>query len=443
MKTRPLFHGTRYWPFLSLLGILLFYSAYINAQCFNTVQFPAEEIPVTTFSGDVTMISESSEAGHFCVIKDLIVGISYTFTSSNPDDFITIRIEGGTSADPPISSGPSPHTFSATSHILEVHINLTSPPCGTENVPRTTTITCLDGFPEPPKTGINTTDPAATLDVVGRLKISDDITSPEAGMIRFNSNTMDFEGYNGEKWLSLTRSASTWGNLPAAVGVEDAKLTANDGADGDNFGYSVAISGDYAIIGAYADNVGGNTDQGSAYVFARSGTSWTQQTKLTANDGGSYDEFGYSVAISGNHAIIGARNYEILDDTYQGAAYIFVPSSTISNVWTQQAKLTANDNNESFDFFGRSVAISGDYAIITDFREQVNNNSDQGAAYIFVRAGTSWAREAKLTANDGANNDRFGISVAISGDDVIIGAYQDDVSTNNNQGAAYFFCKKQ
>ena len=96
----------------------------------------------------------------------------------------------------------------------------------------------------------------------------------------------------------FTRSGTTW--------TQQAKLTASDGAADDYFGYSVALSGDTALVGAYWDDVGANYDQGSAYVFTRSGTTWTQQAKLTASDGAAGDHFGHSVALSGDTALVGA-----------------------------------------------------------------------------------------------------------------------------------------
>ena len=109
--------------------------------------------------------------------------------------------------------------------------------------------------------------------------------------------------------------------------VEQAKLVASDGATSDFFGYSVSISADgvYAVIGAYYDDIGANTDQGSAYIFVRSGTSWTQQAKLVASDGATSDWFGFSVSISadGAYAVIGARYDDVGANTNQGSAYIF------------------------------------------------------------------------------------------------------------------------
>ena len=233
----------------------------------------------------------------------------------------------------------------------------------------------------------------------------------------------------------FVRSGTSW--------TQQAKLVAGDGAAGDFFGRSVSISADgaYAVIGAYGDDVGANASQGSAYIFVRSGTSWTQQAKLVASDGATNDWFGQSVSISadGAYAVIGAYLDDVGANDNQGSAYIFVRSGTN---WTQQAKLVASDGAAS-DQFGYSVSISADgaYAAIGAYGDDVGANGDQGSAYIFVRSGTNWTQEAKLVASDGAVNDQFGCSVSISADGpyAVIGAYVDDVGANANQGSAYIF----
>ncbi|MBA4122879.1 MAG: VCBS repeat-containing protein [Acidobacteria bacterium] len=227
------------------------------------------------------------------------------------------------------------------------------------------------------------------------------------------------------------------GDEPHRPEVSQTKLTASDGAAGDLFGSSVAISGDTAIVGSYRDDIGANVDQGSAYVFVRSGTTWTQQTKLTASDGAAYDDFGNSVAISGNTVIVGSYRDYIGTNVDQGSAYIFVRSGT---TWTQQTKLIASDG-ASNDLFGVSVAISGETAIVGSSRDNIGTNIDQGSAYIFVRSGTTWTQQTKLTAADGAAYDFFGVSVAISGGTAIVGSYNDDIGANANQGSAYVFVR--
>jgi len=225
--------------------------------------------------------------------------------------------------------------------------------------------------------------------------------------------------------------------LLALLAVQQAQLTASDGGGGDCFGRSVAISGDTAVVGAYFDDVGANADQGSAYIFARNGTSWVQQQKLTAADGAALDMFGVTVALSDDTAVVGAYNDDVGANTNQGSAYVFVRSGT---TWSQQQQLTAADGAAD-DRFGWSVAIAGDTAVVGAPYDDVGAKADQGSAYIFVRGGTARSQQQQLTAADGAASDQFGWSVAISGETTVVGAYGDDQGTNTDQGSAYVFVR--
>ena len=221
------------------------------------------------------------------------------------------------------------------------------------------------------------------------------------------------------------RDGTTWS--------EQAKLTALDGADSDEFGYSVSISGDFAIVGAYGDDDNGDYS-GSAYIFKRDGTNWVQQVKLTASDGAAEDCFGYSVSISTDYAIVGAMDDDDKGD-YSGSAYIFRWDGTS---WIEQQKLNASDGAAA-DNFGYSVSISGDLAIAGAVQYGYGS-SCIGKAYIFRWDGTSWSQQTKLLASDGAAGDVFGCSVAISGDFAIVGAFGDD-DKGSDSGSAYIFNK--
>jgi len=204
---------------------------------------------------------------------------------------------------------------------------------------------------------------------------------------------------------------------------EKQKLLAGDGAGNDRFGSSVEINGNDAIVGAYFDDISGQTNAGSAYVFVYGGASWTQQQKLTASDYQANDEFGWSVSIDGDYAIVGAHK-EDGSGAERGAAYIFYRSGSS---WSEQQKLTPGDAADG-DYFGKSVSIDGEYAIIG----APGKNSDQGFSYIFKRTGTVWAQMTKVGA---AGSNKLGWSVSISMPCVIMGAY----GTNSNTGAAHIY----
>jgi hypothetical protein len=233
--------------------------------------------------------------------------------------------------------------------------------------------------------------------------------------------------------------------------IQQAKINATVKDDRDNFGWSVAISGDgnTAIVGANSEDPGGNdyVNAGSAYIFTRSNGSWTQQAKINATDKEANDFFGWSVAISGdgNTAIVGAYREDPGGNDYvdAGSAYIFTRNSNGS--WTQQAKIDADDKTSS-DFFGWSVAISSDgNTAIVGARDDAPGgiSAITGSAYIFTRSNGSWTQQAKINASDKAGGDNFGWSVAISGDGntTIVGAYTEDPGGNDyvDAGSAYVF----
>jgi hypothetical protein len=218
--------------------------------------------------------------------------------------------------------------------------------------------------------------------------------------------------------------------------VEIKKMLAPDAAAYDYFGLSVAISGDYAIVGAFGADAGGTADAGAAYIFHRTGANtWDAGTKITASDAAADEWFGDSVAISGDYAIVGAFNPDP-GGTAAEAAYIF--HRTGANTWDAGTKITAPDGQDK-DYFGRSVAISGDYAIVGAYKGLLLESYAE-AAYIFHRTGANtWDTGTKITAPDGQDNNYFGCSVAISGDYAIVGAAWADAGGTANAGAAYIF----
>ncbi|MFQ5584843.1 MAG: FG-GAP repeat protein, partial [Calditrichia bacterium] len=215
--------------------------------------------------------------------------------------------------------------------------------------------------------------------------------------------------------------SQNWGEL---------KLTAGDGAFGDNFGWSVAISGNRLIVGAPQDDSNGSSS-GSAYIFVNTGSGWVEEAKLIPSDGASSNWFGSSVDIDSNYAVVGAPYNP--GQPGRGRAYIFKYQG---GAWVEQAQLVPEDTSIG-TFFGISVSISGEYALIGAYWEN-GVSSSSGAAYIFHRSDTIWTRQARLLASDGESFDHFGNAVALDGDYAIIGA-KDDNDNGNNSGSAYVF----
>lgn len=221
----------------------------------------------------------------------------------------------------------------------------------------------------------------------------------------------------------------------AGVWSQQAKLLASDGAAGDFFGYSVSISGDTAIVSAHLDDEV-FPSSGSAYVFVRSGTVWTQQARLNPSDPANGDLFATYVAVHGNTALVGSSSDDNANGGNAGSAYVFIRTGT---VWSQQAKLLASDGAAS-DAFGIAVAIENDTALIGAVGNDPGALTEAGAAYVFLRSGTVWSQQAKLTAADAVAGDDFGRFVALSNDTALVGAAMDD-NVGSNSGSAYVYTR--
>jgi len=186
-------------------------------------------------------------------------------------------------------------------------------------------------------------------------------------------------------------------------------LFADDAAVHDLFGRSVATSGDTIVVGAALDSTAAGTRAGSAYVFTRTGGTWSQQGHLFADDAAAGDEFGDSVAISGDTIVVGAYGDVNAAGDIAGSAYVFTRTGT---TWSQQDHLFADDAAAG-DNFGYSVAIDGDTIVVGAYSDDTAAGADAGSAYVFTRTGSTWSQQDHLFADDAAAYDYFGGSVAI------------------------------
>jgi hypothetical protein len=259
--------------------------------------------------------------------------------------------------------------------------------------------------------------------------------------------------------------AQNWNQIIKTAANDRATKTSVSRASSDNFGYSVAVDGDYAVVGAYQeddDALGNNfiSDAGSAFIFKNNGGVWTLVKKLVASDRAANDYFGYSVSISGTTVVIGA-NQEDEDAsgantfTNAGSAYIFSQDQGGSNNWGEVKKIVASDRAAN-DNFGISVAISGANIVIGARGESedaagTNTLNSSGSAYIYNQdqgGVNNWGQVKKIVASDRAAGDLFGWSVAISGTTAVIGAiYEDEDALGANSlglaGSAYIFSQDQ
>ena len=247
----------------------------------------------------------------------------------------------------------------------------------------------------------------------------------------------DDSGYNSGSVYVFTKPITGWINA-----TETAKLIPSDGAYTDYFGTSVSISGDNVVVGAYYDDDNGYSS-GSAYVFSKPITGWantTETAKLLASNGMANDWFGYSVSISGDNVVVGAYGGNN-NGTHSGSAYVFTKPLTGWANTTETAKLLASDG-AYMDYFGTSVSISGDNVIVGAHQDD-DNGTNSGSAYIYTKPVSGWVNAtetAKLLPTDGAIDDNFGYSVNISGDNVVVGAHLND-DNGTNSGSAYTYVK--
>ena len=217
--------------------------------------------------------------------------------------------------------------------------------------------------------------------------------------------------------------------------VEEQKLTASDAAAFDQFGYSTSVSGETAVVGAFQTSCAAGAYCGSAYVYRRSGTSWVQEQELTASDAEADDLFGWSVSVSGETIVVGAWHRVCNSGPFCGTAYVYRFNGTS---WVETQKLVASDEGGN-DWFGRSVYVSSDTAIVGAPAFECMAGTLCGSAYVFRFNGTSWVQEQKLTASDAAADDWFGMSVSVSGKRAVVGARDTDCADGVDCGSAYVY----
>ena len=234
--------------------------------------------------------------------------------------------------------------------------------------------------------------------------------------------------YRGAAYV-FTRTAGVWS--------QQQRLLASDGGYGDSFGTSVAIDGDVVLVGASSDDLiaiddpatpGNEGDhRGSAYIFTRIGTTWTEQQKLTASDGGVSDAFGGAVAVRGARAVIGALGDDVGAHENQGAAYLFTPAG---GVWTEREKLVATDGAAN-DWFGGGLGLTDTHVLVAAHADDINGNERQGSAYVFAFPALQLsAHTYAVTEGDGT------VEVSVTREGGATGAVSATLSTSDGTATA-------
>lgn len=295
-----------------------------------------------------------------------------------------------------------------------------------------------------------------------------------AGATGESSNAMGVNGNQSDNSNAFGGAACVFVSNATIWSQQAYFKSSNTTASNDQFGWSVAVFGDTVVVGAPQESssavgVDGNQgdssalNAGAAYVFGRSGGVWTQEAYLKASNTEEQDHFGSSVAAAGDFVVIGApeedsgipgvNSFNAQGNnakTSSGAAYIFVRTG---GVWSQQAYVKASGPNpDTLDRFAWSVAASGETVVIGAVDQDTAGTAGAGAAYVFVRSGGAWTQQAFLKASNPNGDDRFGTSVAVSGDTIVVGADREDSNatgvngdeiniTGPNSGAAYVFVR--
>ena len=347
-------------------------------------------IPALTYGDDLTsgvLTITQAAAGNDALTLSLSAG-TYTLTDTGGQKFGTPT---GTGAGSVSGGGTSSITISSSA-VTAITITLGT---GTNSV----TLAGTGGAAAAPITVNTGSNAADTIAVTGAFS--------DSGGVSLTSGAITTSG-------SLTTAGGAV-NLQAADGITlGAPLTSNGGA---------------VTLNADSDANGTGTLTLAPAVMS----GFQQQAELTAADGAANDEFGTSVAVSGTTAVVGARFHQVGSNTQQGSAYVYTLSG---GSWVQQAELTAADGAAD-DVFGTSVALSGTTVVVGAYAHKVGSNGDQGSAYVYTLSGGSWVQQAELTSSDGAASDEFGISVALSGTTVVVGARYHLVGSHVAQGAAY------
>ena len=403
-------------------------SSSMNAQCSNEIHYP-DHLFLAPEEGDTTVISELQFAGDYSEMAAFQKDIGYTIFANEGTDYITVR---SLISDMVLEHGPAPLTFiPVTDTVVRIHFNLVEPPCGTDTNPRLTGVTNI-GVPvdDDTKVGINTLEPVATLDVNGKIRIADDETTPVAGMLRYNEETQDFEGFDGSKWRSLTTASGSWGEVVSPEVKQTKKLQIPNGAAFDLFGEKIAHHGQRLAVTSSGSDVDGVYNQGRVYVFEDSGNGYMLTDSLDDPNG---REFGYfanrSIASRGDYIIVGSvQNIKLPDGSVNASATIFHKSG---DVWLVDQVITDSaDGTKTIG--GATVDIFPPYALVN------GSLNGEGHAFIYKKSNGVWNEIQAIANPSDVGDSSFGAHAIIEDTRLFISdpnlLYGDD-----KKGLIYYF----
>jgi hypothetical protein len=291
--------------------------------------------------------------------------------------------------------------------------------------------------------GVGTSSPTERLHVAGNMRAD----TAKANVLKITPNAGDgkiltSDANGNASWQSKTLSAGNlgyglWGDCAGNGNLSDFQPVLEPGILPDEaHAKRVGISGNFAVVSVYDDDIGSDAGKGSVIVYQFDGTRWVFMQQLEDPNGGQGFLFGFSVAISGNYIIAGSINDHLGTGISTGSASIFRFNGT-SWVFLQKLTDAGGANN---DQFGYSVSISPSGAIVGAPHDDVGSNADQGSACVYSFNVATYVFETKFTDPSGAANDQFGTSVAIDNFRAVVGTPWDD-GPNLDQGSAIAYVK--
>ncbi len=268
-----------------------------------------------------------------------------------------------------------------------------------------------------------------------KIFASDKVDSDKFGTsLAFSGSTLLVGAPGATVGATADQGAAYLFSKTGSLWVEDQKISGSDATAGNNVAYTVAINDSTLVLGAITATVGANVNQGAAYVFTKTGSTWEEKQKLFDDEGHATGFLGYSVAVDNSQVIIGAPG-ETNEGVRTGAVYVF---SRSGDTWTASQKLAAEDGAIN-DYFGSALALYDTTLVIGAQYADLASVADKGAAYVFNRSGSTWSQFQKIIASDGLEEDNFGSSVSFDGSTIVIGAENASVGANDGQGAVYVF----
>jgi len=271
----------------------------------------------------------------------------------------------------------------------------------------------------------------------------DAITTPATGLIIFNVNTVQFEFFNGTEWISFSGGGGKWGNKQQLSHESFASQVLlfykSDGTTtGKQLGNDIALNGNYMAAGVPGDfdPFGTVASLGSVRMFKRTAEKWDYYNVLYPTDQNSTSYFGRSVALEGNTLLVGAPSASVNGLFNRGKIYYYLLDT--SGVPVYQSAINANDHH-SGDYYGNSVSVSGNNAVVGASGYSVGAQLDRGAAYFLTRNNNIWTQHSVVLAPDGLSEDVFGTTVSISGNTAAIAAPHSKVNNLIRVGKVYIY----